>query len=262
MNFLNSHNFPKEFFNKIVVIIPVHNEEATIATVIKSLQNYDLHRIRVIDNDSTDRSKVVATQAGAEVIFEATLGYGQACWRGLQNLPSEIEWILFCDGDGSDDLSCLPEFFTLCDRYDLILGNRRATAVGKAAMTPVQNFGNGLASLLIGLGWGHSYQDLGPLRLIHRSALEAIAMEDRGFGWTVEMQVRAVECQLRICEIPVGYYPRQGGKSKISGTISGSFKAGTIILSTLGNLYLRRFLNKEESRGSSDVEEEFLKSKI
>ena len=230
--------------NNILTIIPVRNEEATIAKVVNSLQAYGLNQIRVVDNGSSDRSAITAQKAGAEVVFEPVPGYGRACWQGLQDLPTEIDWILFCDGDGSDDISCLPEFFSLRDRYDLIIGDRRATKAGKAAMTPVQNFGNGLAGFLIGLGWGYWYQDLGPLRLIRRSSLEIIAMEDRGFGWTVEMQVRAIEEKLRVCEIPVTYRPRQGGRSKISGTISGSFQAGSIILSTLGKFYLRRLRHK------------------
>jgi glycosyltransferase involved in cell wall biosynthesis len=227
--------------NDTVVIIPVLNEATTIASVIRELQIYGLKYIRVVDNGSNDGSEVVASKAGAEVIREPIPGYGRACWQGLQDLPAEIEWILFVDGDGSDDLSCLPLFFSLRDRYDLILGDRRSTELGKAILTPAQNFGNSLATFLMKWGWGYSYRDLGPLRLIKRSALETIQMEDRGFGWTVEMQVRAIECNLEICEIPVGYRRRQGGKSKISGTISGSFKAGMVILTTLGKLYLRRF---------------------
>jgi hypothetical protein len=152
-------------------------------------------------------------------------------------MAREIEWILFCDGDGSDDLRCLPGFFNLRQQADLILGDRRATAEGKAVMTPVQHFGNGLASWLINWGWGYQYHDLGPLRLIRRTSLEQIGMRDRGFGWTVEMQVRAIEEGLKVTEIPVNYRPRQGGKSKISGTILGSIQAGVIILSTLGKLY-------------------------
>ena len=237
----SSRQLIKTSLHNILVIIPVRNEEVTIATTIRDLQKFGLHRIRVVDNGSSDRSAKVAQQAGAEVLHEPVAGYGRACWRGLQNIPPDIEWILFCDGDGSDDLSCLPEFFDLRSQYDLILGDRRATPAGKAVMTPVQHFGNGLAGWLINLGWGHQYRDLGPLRLIRKSALNKIAMQDRGFGWTVEMQVRAIEENLKICEIPVNYRPRQGGKSKISGTISGSFKAGTIILSTLGKLYFSRF---------------------
>ena len=239
---LPNQQFVDTSLNNVLVIIPVRNEAETIAGVIQNLQSYGLRRIRVINNGSSDRSVQVAQAAGAKILSEPIAGYGQACWRGLQDIPPEIDWILFCDGDGSDDLSCLPEFFALSKACDFILGDRRARDAGKAVMTPVQHFGNGLASWLIDLGWGYKYHDLGPLRLIHKSALEQIAMQDRGFGWTVEMQVRAIEEGLNICEIPVNYRPRQGGKSKISGTISGSFQAGMIILSTLSKLYLAKLV--------------------
>lgn len=230
--------------DQILVLIPVRNEEATITGVIRSLQLLGLYNIRVVDNGSTDRSAVRAFEAGAEVIFEPKPGYGQACWQGLQQLPASIEWILFCDGDGSDDLSQFPQFFAKCSYYDLILGDRRATPAGRAALTSVQRFGNALATFLIELGWGYRYHDLGPLRLIRRSALEQMQMRDRGMGWTVEMQVRSVELGLRICELPVHYQPRQGGKSKISGTVTGSLKAGIVILSTLGYWYGRHLLKR------------------
>lgn len=230
--------------DNILVIIPVLNEEATIARVVKSLQSYGLKNIRVVDNGSTDRSVTKAIAAGAQVVIEPIPGYGSACWRGLQQLPPDIDWILFCDADGSDDLTQLPQFFARREKFDMIMGNRRATDAGRAAMTPVQNFGNWLATFLIGWGWGHLYHDLGPLRLISRSALEKIQMEDRGFGWTVEMQTRAVELRLQTCELPVDYRYRQGGKSKISGTLSGSIKAGIVILSTIGKLYLRRLKHR------------------
>lgn len=224
---------------KIFVIIPVLNEESTITKVVQSLQLYGLKNIMVVDNGSTDKSKEKAIKAGAKVIKEPMAGYGKACWRGIQNTPLQCDWILFCDGDGSDDLKQLPKFLAATNKYDLILGDRRATKAGRYAMTPIQNFGNKLATFLIGLGWGYWYQDLGPLRLIRKSSLERIKMRDRGFGWTVEMQARAVECGLKIIEIPVNYGRRQGGSSKISGTIKGSFQAGTIILLTLGKLYLK-----------------------
>ena len=241
--------------DSILVIIPVRNEEATIADVILNLKSHGFHRIRVIDNGSSDRTKVIASGCGVEVVTENIPGYGRACWRGLQAIPEQIKWILFCDGDGSDDLSCLPAWIQLLDRYDLILGDRTATKQGRAVMTPVQNFGNALATRLIAWGWGHRYRDLGPLRLIDKAALAKIAMSDRGMGWTVEMQVRAVELNLAVCETPVGYFPRQGGKSKISGTIIGSIKAGTIILVTIGKLFLassyRRFGNIVALQSSS-----------
>ncbi|MEM6612388.1 MAG: glycosyltransferase family 2 protein, partial [Cyanobacteria bacterium P01_C01_bin.72] len=228
--------------SNILVIIPVRDEAETIAIVIKNLQSFGLKNIRVVDNGSRDRSGEIAQAMVAEVLYEPQAGYGQACWHGLQEIPPEITWILFCDGDGSDDLSCIPTMVGLRQQYDLILGDRRAMAQSKAVMTPVQHFGNGLAGWLINWGWGYTYNDLGPLRLIERSKLEQIAMTDRGFGWTVEMQVRAIEEGLKVCEIPVNYRPRQGGRSKISGTISGSVQAGTIILSTLGKLYLAKLL--------------------
>jgi glycosyltransferase involved in cell wall biosynthesis len=242
--------------DSILVIIPVLNEEATIAGVIQSLQSLGLYQIRVVDNGSRDRSAAVAFQAGAEVLYEPIPGYGRACWCGLQGMPDFIQWILFCDGDGSDDVSALIHFLPFCDLSleqqsqgcDLILGNRTATAAGRSAMTAVQRFGNALATTLIGMGWGYRYRDLGPLRLIRRSALDQIQMQDRGFGWTVEMQVRAIECGLRICELPVHYCCRQGGRSKISGTVRGSIRAGVVILTTLGRLYGRRWLKRIKGR--------------
>ena len=239
---VNQNNFPENCFdlNRIFVIIPVLNEEATIANVVASLQFCGLTQICVVDNGSRDRTVTIAQAMGAQVVSEPVRGYGQACWCGLQQVPDNCDWILFCDGDGSDDLSQLPQFFAATTQADFILGNRRATAESRAILTPVQNFGNGLATSLINLGWGYEYKDLGPLRLIRRSCLEQMQMGDRSFGWTVEMQAKAVELGLNIYEIPVGYYPRQGGRSKISGTISGSFQAGSIILGTLGKLYLQK----------------------
>jgi glycosyltransferase involved in cell wall biosynthesis len=242
-----NQNHPEENccdLNRVFVIIPALNEEETIGSVIKFLQDYGLTQICVVDNGSSDRTVTKALVAGAKVISEPVRGYGQACWRGYQQVPDECDWILFCDGDGSDNLSKLSEFFATAKDADFILGNRRATASGRATLTAVQNFGNWLATLLIGWGWGYWYRDLGPLRLIRRSALETMQMRDRSFGWTVEMQAKAVDCGLNICEIPVGYRHRQGGRSKISGTLQGSFNAGRIILGTLGSLYLQR-LNRQ-----------------
>ena len=249
MSYQPNYEFIDRYLNNVLVIVPIRNEETTIAVVIQNLHEFGLYKIRIVDNGSSDCSSVVAKEAGADVLFEPIAGYGQACWAGLQNIPPEIDWILFCDGDGSDDLSCLPDFLNRRSQYDLILGDRRATPAGKAVMTPVQHFGNGLASWLINWGWGYRYHDLGPLRLIRKSALDKIAMQDRGFGWTVEMQVRAIEEGLKICEIPVNYRPRQGGKSKISGTIAGSFKAGVIILTTLGKLYFSLGVRKKKGQG-------------
>jgi len=229
------------YLDEIQVVIPALDEAATIGGVVSELKRQGLSRIRVVDNGSSDETAQRAQKAGAIVVYESLPGYGRACWTGLQNLPKEIEWILFCDADGSDVLEELPRFFKCAQQADFVLGNRRASESGRCALTPVQNFGNWLTGSLIRIGWGADFSDLGPLRLIRRRALDQIAMEDRGFGWTVEMQVRAVEEKLRICEVPVSYRDRQGGTSKISGTLKGSAKAGAVILGIVGKLYLRKF---------------------
>ena len=223
---------------KVLVVIPAYNEERTVADVVRRLRGQGLENIRVVDNASSDGTAEAAVRAGAEVINEPRRGYGSACRTGYKSLPSSIEWILFCDADGSDDLENLSALFKCAPDADFILGNRRSGTEGRRAMTPAQNHGNGLAVFLIRLGWGFRYADLGPLRLIRRESLEAINMRDRDYGWTVEMQIRAVERGLRIREIPVGYFPRRGGRSKISGTLSGTLKAGTKILWTVFRLYL------------------------
>ena len=125
--------------------------------------------------------------------------------------------------------------------HDLLLGDRTATVAGRAALTPVQRWGNSLATALISLGWGFRYCDLGPLRLVRRSAFEAMVIRDRGYGWTLEMQVRAIELGLCIREIPISHRPRLAGDSKISGRWGASVRAGSVILATIGRLWVRRW---------------------
>lgn len=223
-----------------LAIVPVRNESATIADVVRSLLQQGIQQVRVVDNGSTDDSAERAKAAGAEVVAEPIPGYGQACWRGLQDIEPHIEWIVFCDGDGSDDLGQLGDFFEAGQTADFVLGDRSATAAGRRNLTAPQTFGNWLATTLIHLGWRYRYRDLGPLRLVRRAALDRIGMHDRGFGWTLEMQVRAIEEKIGICELPVTYRPRQGGQSKISGSLVGSYRAGKAILGSLAVLYWRR----------------------
>ncbi len=166
---------------------------------------------------------------------------GARCWRGIQELPGWVEWVLFCDADGSDDLAQLPSFFEAARDADFILGARYSPLGTRNALTLPQRFGNALSTALIRLGWGYRYRDLGPFRLIRRKGLEDIGMRDRSWGWTLEMQVRAVENKLRIIELPVMALPRRAGESKISGSIVGSIRAGVVNLSTLGRLYWRRW---------------------
>ncbi|MGK7909731.1 MAG: glycosyltransferase family 2 protein [Synechococcus sp.] len=225
--------------------MPALNESETIEGVVHALRARGIQAIRVVDNGSVDRTAERAKAAGAQVIVEPVPGYGQACWRGIQNINSDIEWVLFCDGDGSDDLSNLSDFFTACEQADFVLGDRSSLASSRQHLTSVQRFGNWLATTLIRWGWGYRYRDLGPFRIVHRTALEKLQLVDRSFGWTLEMQVRAVEENLAICEIPVRYKSRQGGVSKISGSLLGSFRAGKAILGTLARLYLRRWWQQD-----------------
>ncbi len=222
-----------------LVVVPALNEAETIADVVLNLRAHGLERIRVIDNGSADATAVRARAAGAEVLNEPRCGYGQACRRGLENIPRGIAWILFCDADGSDDLNDVDLMIATAagEDADLVIGNRFATKNGREAMTRIQRFGNRLVSKLIERGWRFRFADFGPLRLIRRHALETIDMRDRGFGWNVIMQIRAVEAGLKIREVAVGYRPRQGGRSKISGNCFAAVCAGFGILQAVARLY-------------------------
>ena len=248
---------------EIVAIIPALNEETTITEVIEQLKAKGLTHICVVDNGSGDRTPIAAAEAGAQVMTESRRGYGQACWSGLQTqMARDAEWILFCDADGSDDLDELTKLLAERENYDLVIGNRRGTVEGRSQLTSIQQFGNWLATRLIKWGWQQAYEDLGPLRLIRRRSLDGLAMSDRGFGWTVEMQAKAAEQQLRILEKPVKYRPRQGGRSKISGTLKGSFLAGSIILTTLGQLYWQRVKQTRVLPILSKIERVLNKAKV
>ena len=225
----------------IQVVIPARDERQTIGHVIGQLRHQGFERIRVVDNGSRDDTAAIARQLGAEVLSEPRPGYGRACWRGCHQLDPGVDWLLFCDGDGGDPIEELPRFLELLNDHDLLLGDRTATAAGRATLTPLQQGGNRLATTLIGLGWGFRYRDMGPLRLVRREAFEAMNLRDRGYGWTLEMQVRAIELGLRIREIPICHRQRLAGASKISGRWGASVRAGSVILSTLGRLWLRRW---------------------
>jgi hypothetical protein len=229
------------YLGNVVVVIPALNEEASLPHVIIRLHAVGLTRIRVVDNGSQDRTAEAAQSCGVEVIHELRRGYGQACWTGCENLPTETEWILFCNADGSDDIERVPELLTATGSgAEFILGTRISGEDGNDHLTTAQRFGNRLAVSLIRLLWGARHADLGPLRLISRRAYQQLNLQDRGFGWTVEMQVRAVEAGLRVVEVPVRNFPRYAGVSKISGTVTGSLRAGTIILSTIASLWLKQ----------------------
>lgn len=221
------------FAAKTLVIIPAHNEEECVGAVVRRLKQRGFHCVRVVDNASTDATAHVAREAGAEVISIPGRGYGLACWEGGLDLPEGCDWLLYCNADASDDFDAYENFASLAPEHDLILGCRNHPE-DRRIMTMPQRFGNWLAPFLIRLLWGHHFTDLCPQRAIRVESYRQLTMRDRGFGWTVEMQVRAVEEKLRIAEIPVRTFPRPAGQSKISGNLRGSLAAGIIILQTIG----------------------------
>jgi glycosyltransferase involved in cell wall biosynthesis len=214
---------------KVAVIIPALNEEAAIGGVVAAIPAW-VDDIVVVDNGSTDATAAIARDRGARVIWEPQRGYGAACLAGLAAL-TDPDIIVFIDGDASD----VPwEMALLVDpiiqgQADLVIGSRVLGAREPGALTPQARFGNWLACRLMYLFWGKKYTDLGPFRAIRRRALAGLDMQDRDYGWTMEMQVKAGRRGLRVMEAPVSYR-RRIGASKISGTVRGVLGAGTKIL--------------------------------
>ncbi len=219
---------------KVCVVIPARDEALSIGRVIESLPDTWVDHIIVCDNDSHDATSEIAGAAGAQVVFEAKAGYGSACLKALSVLPDDTDIVVFLDGDFSDDPGELPRLVgpIAQGECDLVLGSRVEHAK-PGALTPQQRFGNWLATRLLFLIYRHRFTDLGPFRAIRRKALDGLAMKDRGMGWTVEMQLKALRQGLRIREIPVSYRPRIG-RSKISGTIKGSLRAACKIIFLIG----------------------------
>lgn len=218
---------------KISVILPAYNEEASIGLVLKDLPRDTLHEIIVADNNSTDGTARVAAEHGAKVVEEKRQGYGSACLKGISALD-DPDIVVFLDADYSD----YPEEITqlvepiIAGNMDFVLGSRMILPESRKALLPQARYGNRLAVFLIRVFFGHRFTDLGPFRAIRYESLKAIGMQDKDFGWTVEMQIKAVKHGLRIQEIPVRYRERVG-VSKITGTVSGTFKAGTKIIYTI-----------------------------
>jgi len=218
----------------VSVIIPALNEERAISFVLRDLPSERVSQVLVVDNGSTDRTPEVARSHGATVIRQSERGYGAACLAGLQALAQETAIVVFLDGDYSDFPDELDKLLEpiLEGRADMVIGTRTQHRGSRSVLTPQQRWGNWLATTLIRLRFGHRFTDLGPFRAIRRDALEKLAMCDRNFGWTAEMQIKAVLAGLRITEVPVQYRPRIG-VSKISGTVKGVVMAGIIILYTI-----------------------------
>ena len=216
---------------RIVVIIPAFNEEESLPKVIADIPKF-VDEIIVVNNGSTDKTEEVAKSLGVTVLNEYEKGYGAACLKAIEHIKNkQIDIVVFLDGDYSDhpqemDLIVEP---IINNEVDLVIGSRMLGNREKGAMLPQAVFGNWLSAFLIKLFWNYNFTDLGPFRAIKYSSLQKLKMQDRNFGWTVEMQIKAAKHKMKCIEVPVSYRKRIG-KSKVTGTIKGTVKASVKIL--------------------------------
>ncbi len=220
---------------KISVIIPANNEEQSIAKVIAEIPTF-VDQIIVCDNNSTDNTAFIAKKAGALVVHQPKRGYGNACLKGLEIIDNQIikpDVVVFLDGDYSDyphQMCLLIEKINA--GYDFVIGSRALGIREKGSMTMPQIFGNWFATLLMKILYNARYTDLGPFRAIKYQSLLDMAMKDTNYGWTIEMQLKALHLKLKYAEVPVDYKNRIG-TSKISGTIKGVIGAGYKIITLI-----------------------------
>ena len=226
--------------SRAALVIPALNEEPVIASTLRAIPPGLFDVVIVADNGSTDRTGEIARAEGAIVVKEPERGYGAACQRGIAALPPEVSVVVFMQADGSENpAEAVRLLRPIYDgAADLVIGSRALGELEPGAMELHQRFGNRLATFLVGLLYGHRYTDLGPFRAIRREALMRLRMRDRGYGWTVEMQVRAIQCGLRIREVPVSYRNRRAGRGKISASLKASIQAGVKIIWTVFRLVI------------------------
>ncbi len=218
---------------RIAAIIPALNEEVTIGGVIAAFPAGVVDQIFVVDNGSTDATARIAADLGAVVVDETRRGYGYACYAGAQ-AAADYDVLVFLDGDGADDPAEIPLLVEpiRADQADMVIGSRMRGQHDPAALLPHARFGNWLTSRLMRLFYKLEVTDLGPFRAIKQPVFVSLNMQEMTFGWTTEMMVKAAKQGYRIHEIPISYHRRAGGKSKISGTLRGSFLAAYHILKT------------------------------
>jgi glycosyltransferase involved in cell wall biosynthesis len=224
---------------RVSVIIPTHNEAQAIARVLADLPSDFATEAIVVDSNSNDGTPEIAAAMGARVVQEPRRGYGRACLTGLAN-TSAPDVVVFLDGDYSDRPSELPTLLAPISegRADITLGSRLREQGTPGALPWHQAFGNRLAASLIRLLYGLDISDLGPFRAGRADVLRALALEETTYGWAVEMILKGALAGFRVIEVPVSYYPRIG-KSKISGTLTGTIGAAWFILSLIVRYYFR-----------------------
>ena len=227
----------------IKVIIPAYNEQDAISNVIQEIPKI-VKEIIVISNNSTDNTINVAKNAGATVLSENKRGYGYACLKGLEYIASQDikpDIVVFLDGDYSDFPEELSKIvYPIVNKnVDFVIGARVPSLRENGSMTPQQVFGNWLATFLMKLFFKAKFSDLGPFRAIKYDKLLQLKMEDKTYGWTVEMQLKVLKQKMTYLEIPVRYKNRIG-VSKVSGTIKGSIMAGIKIITWIFKYSLKK----------------------
>lgn len=220
---------------KVAIIIPALNEEKALLHLLTELPQDIAQWVIVVDNGSTDATADVAQRAGAIVASEPIPGYGRACLKGFKTAYSiGAEIAVFMDGDGSDDPTDLPTILKpISDgRADFVIGSRVSQRAERGAVPPQARLGNWLVSHMIRLFYGVHLHDIGSFRAVRCSLLDALEMREMTYGWPVEMLVKAARAHYRIVELPIHYRHRSYGRSKVSGTITGSVKAAYYMFST------------------------------
>ncbi|MGH9897281.1 MAG: glycosyltransferase family 2 protein [Pyrinomonadaceae bacterium] len=221
--------------SRVSVVIPALNEEESIAGVVRAVPREIAGEVIVVDNGSTDHTAERAQEAGARVVSEPQRGYGRACRAGALAVEADCEIIVFLDGDGSDCPELMERLVhpIRAGTHDFVIGSRTRGEREHGSMNFSQLFAGRIAGFLLHLLYDVQYTDMCPFRAIRRDRLERLKMREETYGWNLEMQMRTARAGLRILEVPVNHRRRAGGKSKVSGTLSGAFLAGARIMMTL-----------------------------
>jgi glycosyltransferase involved in cell wall biosynthesis len=233
----------------VSVIIAALNEEAAIGKVVMEVPRHIADEVIVVNNGSTDQTVEVAQSAGARVVTEPRRGYGRAFRAGLRAVSPDCQVIVFLDGDGSDYPEMMDRLVKpiIEDTHDFVVSSRTRGKREAGSMNWHQVFAGHMIGFFLRLLYGVRSTDMGPFRAIRRDALEGLWMREETYGWPLEMQMRAARAGLRTLEVPIDYRQRAGGKSKIAGSLKGSFLAATRILITFARLAIERNSRDEGS---------------
>lgn len=251
---------------KVAAVIPARDEQATVGQVVSELRSlhgtgYEwlIDEIVVCDNGSMDATAMIANMSGARVAYQARPGYGIACQTALAMLNNP-DIVIFIDADRTFQAEQCRELLQAIDAgAELVIGARTPDRQEPNALSVPQRIGNRLACSLIRRIWRSSTTDIGPFRAIRYRQLQSLAMEDKAFGWTVEMQVKALSAGLVVKEIPVNTRSRESGHSKISGTVTGVLRAAHGILGTIFILWWRQFILQSSKNSKYEIKQEEMK---